>query len=29
MAEEHYDLLYCRGLKVDLADAWPWMRHWN
>ena len=29
MAEEHYDLLYCRGLKVDLADLWPDMRHWN
>jgi hypothetical protein len=29
MAEEHYDLLLCRDLQVDPAEAWPRMKHWN
>ncbi|MBI4874604.1 MAG: glycosyltransferase family 39 protein [Acidobacteria bacterium] len=29
MAEEHFSLLYCRGLKVSLEEVWPRLRHWN
>jgi hypothetical protein len=29
MGEENYDLLLCKGLKIDLARAWPLMKHWN
>ncbi|MBI5281104.1 MAG: glycosyltransferase family 39 protein [Candidatus Solibacter usitatus] len=29
MAEEHYDLLLCRDLQIDPAEAWPRMKHWN
>jgi len=29
MGEEHFDLLLCKGLLLEPAEAWPRMRHWN
>ncbi len=29
MGEEHFDLLLCKGLLIDPAEAWPRMKHWN
>jgi hypothetical protein len=29
MAEEHYTILVCRGLKKPLAVAWPQFKVWN
>jgi|HubBroStandDraft_3_1064219.scaffolds.fasta_scaffold19146_2 hypothetical protein len=29
MAEEHYTILLCRGLKMPLAQAWPRLKVWN
>ena len=29
MAEEHYTILVCRGLRRPLAEMWPSLRHWN
>jgi len=29
MAEEHYTILICRGLKQPLQELWPRLKHWN
>lgn len=29
MAEEHYTIFICRGLKQPLAAVWPQLKHWN
>jgi hypothetical protein len=29
MAEEHYTILICRGLKQPLQQLWPSLKHWN
>ncbi|MBI3851424.1 MAG: glycosyltransferase family 39 protein [Verrucomicrobia bacterium] len=29
MAEEHYTILICRGLKQPLPQVWPSLKHWN
>ncbi|MDM7923767.1 MAG: glycosyltransferase family 39 protein [Pyrinomonadaceae bacterium] len=29
MAEEHFDILLCRGLKAPLAEFWSKTKHWN
>ncbi len=29
MAEEHYTVLVCRGLKVPIRELWPKLKHWN
>jgi len=29
MAEEHYTILVCRGLKKPLAEVWPRFKVWN
>jgi hypothetical protein len=29
MAEEHYTILICRGLKQPLQQVWPSLKHWN
>jgi hypothetical protein len=29
MAEEHYTVLICRGLKTPLRELWPQLKHWN
>jgi hypothetical protein len=29
MAEEHFDILLCRGLKRPLPEYWPSTKHWN
>jgi hypothetical protein len=29
MAEEHYTVLVCRGLKTPIRDLWPRLKHWN
>lgn len=29
MAEEHYRILICRGLKQPLRELWPQLKHWN
>ncbi len=29
MAEEHYKILICRGLKQPLSEIWPQLKHWN
>lgn len=29
MAEEHYTILVCRGLKRPLRELWPDLKHWN
>ena len=29
MAEEHYQILICRGLKQPLRNFWPRIKHWN
>lgn len=29
MAEEHYTIYICRGLKQPLSELWPSLKHWN
>lgn len=29
MAEEHYTIFICRGLKQPLRELWPRLKHWN
>jgi len=29
MAEEHYTIFICRGLKQPLPELWPRLKHWN
>jgi hypothetical protein len=29
MAEEHYTIFICRGLKQPLSELWPSLKHWN
>ena len=29
MAEEHYQIFVCRGLKQPLKELWPKLKHWN
>jgi hypothetical protein len=29
MAEEHFRILICRGLKTPLPQLWPRLKHWN
>ena len=29
MAEEHYTIFLCRGLKHPLYEVWPRWKHWN
>jgi hypothetical protein len=29
MAQEHYTILICRGLKAPLSDVWPSLKKWN
>jgi hypothetical protein len=29
MAEEHYTILICRGLKAPLSQTWPKLKNWN
>jgi hypothetical protein len=29
MAEEHYTIYICRGLKEPLSELWPRLKHWN
>jgi hypothetical protein len=29
MAEEHYTIFICRGLKKPLPELWPSLKHWN
>ncbi len=29
MAEEHYQIFLCRGLKQPLPELWPQWKHWN
>lgn len=29
MAEEHYTIFICRGLKQPLSQLWPSLKHWN
>jgi hypothetical protein len=29
MAEEHYTIYICRGLKEPLRELWPRLKHWN
>jgi len=29
MAEEHFTIFVCRGLKRPLAELWPQLKHWN
>jgi hypothetical protein len=29
MAEEHYTIYICRGLKKPLPELWPQLKHWN
>ena len=29
MAEEHYTIYICRGLKQPLRELWPRLKHWN
>ena len=29
MPYEHFDIFYCQGLKVPLAEAWPKVKNWH
>ncbi len=29
MPYEHFDVWYCRGLKIPLKDLWPQLKNWN
>jgi hypothetical protein len=29
MPYEHFDIFYCQGLKLSLADAWPKVKNWH
>jgi len=29
MAEEHYRIRFCRGLRPPLPELWPSLKHWN
>jgi hypothetical protein len=29
MPYEHFDIFYCRGLKVPLAELWPKVKNWR
>ena len=29
MAEEHYTVLVCRGLKAPIRTLWPRVKQWN
>jgi hypothetical protein len=29
MAEEHFTVFVCRGLKQPLREMWPSLKHWN
>jgi len=29
MPYEHFDVFYCRGLRLPLKEAWPQVKNWN
>jgi hypothetical protein len=29
MADEHFDVYYCRGMKMPLRDYWPKVKNWD
>ena len=29
MPYEHFDIFYCRGLKMPLAELWPKVKNWH
>ncbi len=29
MPDQHFDIFYCRGLKVPLSEFWPNVKKWR